>query len=911
MWAVGMAYLWCVGVRSTDQLASCPAGLQARAAPGITRDITGPRCKTSAATPLPPPPLPNSLHDDVTPAGQRRSTGTFPDEEHFLTFWKLFEFCINTVVSPISRETDQGSIRGSHPHPSPTHRASGGAQCGRRRRTWDACPVSQPAPAAVGRTGTDKGEATPVSGILTEAASGRPAAVRSLAHPLAAAPLCTWLVYSPPTKANRVHVPAGLPPEIRKWESCRTMPLVGGFSQGSPVSPRPCISALLHTRLAPPSLLRAAQISSLTHSLFHQLRKYIDFEAYWDINITSEDCDCLCQGNAVAIAWRGELLSTREKEAVVKRGCAQTQDHTSARQVWIPHEQSLYESRSCRVYTSRLPPDSITGDIAPQIFTCENHSGGWRWSAGFIGDLPFAPPLRPDAAPYLVSHPSALNNSMITAAQISPLALVSAIPVHAGIQRWGKREIPEKPAYQRHSQARFPRTKNEPGATLPRIEPVSPRQSLVFVELRRDELEFRSVMNCVTRQLAFASTLARSKRATTWSTAAPRYWRTADHVTQLPVDALKTATLYQGDEGVPIQNMSNGPIHNDDVLKSSETAQQGPNACSRISVGSVREVLESSRCPRRPSALVSDLLRACGRLSHVSNMPVELGGVCGGRAVDKSRRVAGGGLSLSRRSPPPPPSTETVLGGVWPINQVTRPPGRRGHLHPQLALRPGLSKPRGADSPLSRLSHSRLGARGLFTIKTLTGASLLRMATYVNRAGDAMVRQGTQEYPDTTHKANGYVYPVSCWIYNSPTIRHYSPDADENISTVNQKQCHPNKIIALKARQKNCRGIVNTELILVAEMVGLKSHVGLSRTARRGIANPASHMETTAAIPFIESNLCRRGGPIPDFRMWESCRAMPLVGGFSRGSPVSPTPSFQRCSILPSHHPHWLSRPRF
>ncbi|KAJ8866573.1 hypothetical protein PR048_032432 [Dryococelus australis] len=38
----------------------------------------------------------------------------------------------------------------------------------------------------------------------------------------------------------------------------------------------------------------------------------------------------------------------------------------------------------------------------------------------------------------------------------------------------------------------------------------------------------------------------------------------------------------------------------------------------------------------------------------------------------------------------------------------------------------------------------------------------------------------------------------------------------------------------------------------------------------------------------------------PDFHMWESCRTMPLVGVCSRGSPVSPAPSFRRCSILAS-----------
>ncbi|KAJ8882378.1 hypothetical protein PR048_014185 [Dryococelus australis] len=35
------------------------------------------------------------------------------------------------------------------------------------------------------------------------------------------------------TKANRVHSPAGSP-DFRKWGSCRTMPLVDGFSRGSP-----------------------------------------------------------------------------------------------------------------------------------------------------------------------------------------------------------------------------------------------------------------------------------------------------------------------------------------------------------------------------------------------------------------------------------------------------------------------------------------------------------------------------------------------------------------------------------------------------------------------------------------------------------------------------------------------------
>ncbi|KAJ8881336.1 hypothetical protein PR048_017817 [Dryococelus australis] len=42
-------------------------------------------------------------------------------------------------------------------------------------------------------------------------------------------------------------------------------------------------------------------------------------------------------------------------------------------------------------------------------------------------------------------------------------------------------------------------------------------------------------------------------------------------------------------------------------------------------------------------------------------------------------------------------------------------------------------------------------------------------------------------------------------------------------------------------------------------------------------------------------------GSLLDFRIWESCWTMPLADGFSRGTPVSPTLSFQRRSTLGSH----------
>ncbi|KAJ8867822.1 hypothetical protein PR048_031627 [Dryococelus australis] len=61
--------------------------------------------------------------------------------------------------------------------------------------------------------------------------------------------LAKRLTCSPPTKAIRIT------PDFRMWESCRTMPLVGGFSRRSPVSPRPFIPARLHTHFNHPHRL--------------------------------------------------------------------------------------------------------------------------------------------------------------------------------------------------------------------------------------------------------------------------------------------------------------------------------------------------------------------------------------------------------------------------------------------------------------------------------------------------------------------------------------------------------------------------------------------------------------------------------------------------------------------------------
>ncbi|KAJ8865694.1 hypothetical protein PR048_033214 [Dryococelus australis] len=61
------------------------------------------------------------------------------------------------------------------------------------------------------------------------------------------------------------------------------------------------------------------------------------------------------------------------------------------------------------------------------------------------------------------------------------------------------------------------------------------------------------------------------------------------------------------------------------------------------------------------------------------------------------------------------------------------------------------------------------------------------------------------------------------------------------------------------------------------------------------------------SIPTKMNRVQSPAGSLLDFGKWKLCRMMPLVGGCSLGSPVSP--AFQCCSILTSFHSHRLSRP--
>ncbi|KAJ8898266.1 hypothetical protein PR048_003626 [Dryococelus australis] len=121
------------------------------------------------------------------------------------------------------------------------------------------------------------------------------------------------LVCSPLATANRFQSPAGSLPGFLMRKSCRTMPLVGGFSRRSPVSPAlsfRCCSILLSPSSAlKTSVLRAAHISS---SMQYGKESFLAFAARFSCVLKALQDTA---GNWVmhyvgqAAAWRAQIQS--------------------------------------------------------------------------------------------------------------------------------------------------------------------------------------------------------------------------------------------------------------------------------------------------------------------------------------------------------------------------------------------------------------------------------------------------------------------------------------------------------------------------------------------------------------------------------------------------------------------------
>ncbi|KAJ8897673.1 hypothetical protein PR048_003023 [Dryococelus australis] len=120
------------------------------------------------------------------------------------------------------------------------------------------------------------------------------------------ATMAEWLDCSPPTKANWVQFPSGSL-RIFKWESCRTMPLVGGFSLGSPVPPCPFIPALIHTHLTSHSSAPKTPIKNRDSDPLGQNHARFGSERGQDKGYTATRIKCAIAAMHKALNWRPVL----------------------------------------------------------------------------------------------------------------------------------------------------------------------------------------------------------------------------------------------------------------------------------------------------------------------------------------------------------------------------------------------------------------------------------------------------------------------------------------------------------------------------------------------------------------------------------------------------------------------------
>ncbi|KAJ8888944.1 hypothetical protein PR048_008438 [Dryococelus australis] len=206
----------------------------------------------------------------------------------------------------------------------------------------------------------------------------------------------SWLACSSPTMANWVQSPAGSP-DFRKCESCRTMLLVSGFPQGFPVSLalslRRCCSPQSPSPALKTSLLRATQISSL-HIITEQFRLH-RYQLYW------------AHGGFKGISngLRNQLHKSSNPQPRVIT-CGGNQQHHCVKREGLVCYGLFTTTKSERPQwlsglSTRLSPRRTGFD------SWEKGGGGGgncagrcRWSASFLGDLPFPPLLHSAAAPY-------------------------------------------------------------------------------------------------------------------------------------------------------------------------------------------------------------------------------------------------------------------------------------------------------------------------------------------------------------------------------------------------------------------------------------------------------------------------------------------------------------------------------
>ncbi|KAJ8888077.1 hypothetical protein PR048_007564 [Dryococelus australis] len=149
------------------------------------------------------------------------------------------------------------------------------------------------------------------------------------------------------------------------------------------------------------------------------------------------------------------------------------------------------------------------------------------------------------------------------------------------------------------------------------------------------------------------------------------------------------------------------------------------------------------------------------------------------------------------------------------------------------------------------------------------------------------------------------------WDRPSERIRVYILNDCRRVSTTHhvegRLQCyrHPTALSAEIADGDPCRTPRQLSLMAMVSPEHMNRRYTLDPAA---CGNPSAYVTSEVRCPIPVSLLASyQGDPgsipgrvTPDFRMWEPCRTMTLVGGSSRRSPVSPAISFRCCSILAS-----------
>ncbi|KAJ8871253.1 hypothetical protein PR048_027559 [Dryococelus australis] len=249
-----------------------------------------------------------------------------------------------------------------------------------------------------------------------------------------------WLRRSPPTTAMRVRYPVGSLPDFCIWEWCWTMPLAGGFSRGTPFSPRPCILGS-HVMSGDDGHLRVPAGKPVTRRVLprpgfapHSTVPISHIVLFSALEANKQEGDkgysatgiwCAVATKRKARNWRAmfssccvylwDLNQSRtHPNRRYSRSQLQSTTHTPLATTDCSRNQPPEPTRNVTARTARSHTCSTVAErrrgsrkpahVPPRrtmfnprlghsrIFACENRAGRCRyWAPGFLGDLPFTP----------------------------------------------------------------------------------------------------------------------------------------------------------------------------------------------------------------------------------------------------------------------------------------------------------------------------------------------------------------------------------------------------------------------------------------------------------------------------------------------------------------------------------------